>query len=168
MEINNVSATMQSLLIQHELHTLLFHNAIHGISETDAARRLNEANHIAWLTGNLVSLRYKLVNAMGISVEQKFPALFKNNKGIQNDVVYPSLAELSEDWDSISPILLHRLLDISPGELNGIQPFPIPALTDKTFLASLSFLFHREAYGIGQIGILRRIFGYEAMSYKIN
>jgi hypothetical protein len=158
---------MHALLIQHELHTMLFRNVIEGVNDKDANTRINEANHIAWLAGNLVSLRYKLVNAMGISIEQKFPSLFKNNKGVQNDIVYPSLKELEEDWNNISPFLKEKLCGITEEELNGVQPFPIPALTDKTFFASLTFLLHREAYGIGQIALLRRVFGYEAMSYKV-
>jgi hypothetical protein len=162
------TTTMHALLIQHALHTILFRNVIEGVNDKDANTRINEANHIAWLAGNLVSLRYKLVNALGISIEQKFPSLFKNNKGIQNDIVYPSLKDLEEDWNHISPILEEKLGSISEEELNDVQPFPIPALTDKTFFASLTFLLHREAYGIGQIALLRRVFGYEAMSYKVN
>jgi hypothetical protein len=167
MGINTVNNTMHALLIQHELHTNLFHNVIDGITESDASRRLNEANHISWLTGNLVSLRYKVLNALGIHAEQKFPSLFKDNKGIQQDVIYPSLVELKEDWDIVSPVLQQKLSGLTSQELSHLQPFPIPTVTDKTFLASLTFLSHREAYGIGQIGLLRRILGYEAMSYKI-
>jgi hypothetical protein len=81
--------------------------------------------------------------------------------------VYPSLEELEMDWDNISPVLRQRLCGITQEELSGVQPFPIPALTDQTFFASLTFLLHREAYGIGQIALLRRVFGYEAMSYKV-
>ena len=153
------------LLSLYDFHTKLFYNSLVDISDEDANNRLGtKANHIAWIAGSLVQVRYIIANAVGIGKKQTSDALFENNKGIQDNITYPSLAEFKKDWENISGILKDALDNLSEDQLNGPDPFDMPG-GDYTLFDTLTMCIDREAYCIGQIGLYRRLLGYEAMKY---
>ena len=150
----------------YDLHTKLFYNVIVGISDKDANNRLGtKANHIAWIAGSLVQGRYALAKVLGNDMKQTSDKLFENYKGIQDNVTYPSLEEFKNDWQNISPVLKDLLVNLSDDQLNGPDLLEMPG-GDYTLLDSLTFGFDRESYCIGQIGLYRRLLGYEAMKYE--
>jgi hypothetical protein len=150
----------------YDLHTKLFYNVIVGISDKDANNRLGtKANHIAWIAGSLVQGRYALANVLGIDNKQTSDKLFENFKGIQDNVTYPPLAEFKKDWENITPVLKDALVNLSEDQLNGPDPLNMPG-GDFTLFDSLTFCIDRESYCIGQIGLYRRLLGYEAMKYE--
>lgn len=156
--------SLYALIDLYDLHTKLFSHVIEGISEEDANNRLNtRANHPAWITGSLVQERYELANALGTPHNSTFHHLFIEHKGIQDNITYPALAEFRKDWEKISPILRNSLLNMTDEQLESIAPFKMDG--DVTFYEAISFSIDRESYSIGQIGLYRRLLGYEAMKY---
>ena len=146
------------------MHTAYFTNVLDGISDKDAHSRLNtKANHIAWLTGSLVHERYELANALGIGLKQTSNELFKDHKGIQDNVKYPSLSEFKEDWETIAPVLRNALVKLSDEQLD--KPFEMPGEV-MTYFDLIAFIIYRESNCIGQIALWRRLLGYEAMKYQ--
>ncbi len=114
METKPVSNRMFSLIVLYDMHTAYFANVIHEISDKDAHNRLNtKANHIVWLTGSLVEQRYEIANELGESIKQAAYELFKDNKGIQDDVTYPTLSSFKQDWETITPLLRNALNKVS-------------------------------------------------------
>jgi hypothetical protein len=166
METTEAKKASTAVLISlYDFHTKLFYNVLVDISDKDANNRLGtRANHIAWIAGSLVNTRYALANALGIGMKQSSGKLFENNKGIQDSVTYPGLAEFKKDWENISTVLKDALVNISEDQLNGPDPFDMPG-GDYTFLDTLIMCTDRESYCIGQIGLYRRLLGYEAMKY---
>ena len=117
-------ASTDVLIGLYDFHTKLFYNVTVDITDKDANDRLGtKANHIAWIAGSLVHTRYAIANAVGINKKQATNKLFENNKGIQDDTNYPSLAEFKEDWENISSVLKDALVDLSEDQLNGPDPF---------------------------------------------
>ena len=163
METKSISSRMQSLLVLYDMHTTFFKNVLEGIAEKDTHNRLNtKANHIAWLAGSLVEQRYGMANDIGIDKKQQGHELFKDNKGIQDNATYPSLAQYKKDWDMISPDARKALTDVTDEKLNG----EIDMGGMKMTLYELAtFTIYREANCIGQIALWRRLLGYEAMKY---
>ncbi len=158
--------SMYTLLNLYDWHTKLFKNATIGISDKDAENRLNtKANHVAWLVGSLVNGRYALGKLLGMQLQQTSPELFKDNKGIQDNVAYPSLDEFNKDWDSISPVLREALVNVTNEQLSGPDPFNMPG-GPFTFFDTIIACTDRESYCIGQVGLWRRLLGYEAMKYE--
>jgi uncharacterized damage-inducible protein DinB len=155
----------------YDSHTTLYPNVIESISEKDTHNRLNtKANHIAWIAGSLVHMRYDLAYAVGLSKDDikensRSYELFKDYKGIQDSATYPSLDEYRRDWKIISPALKDHLSELSDDALNAPDPFQMPG-KDLTLLDSITFFIDRESYCIGQIGLYRRLLGYEAMKYN--
>jgi hypothetical protein len=167
METQSASHTaVDTLVVQYDLHTKLFFNVLKDISAKDAQNRLNtKANHMAWIAGSLVHERYGLANIFGQQLKQTSYNLFKDHKGIQDDLIYPSLEEYKKDWEQISPILRNPLLHVTDEQLEGPDPFDMPG-EDITLFDAVTFLVDRESYCIGQLGLWRRLLGYEAMKYE--
>ena len=158
------SSKLYSFLVLYDMHTTFFKSVLEGISDNDTHNRLNtKANHIAWLTGSLVEQRYYLANELGIDKKQQAFELFKDNKGIQDDTVYPSLDTYRADWVIISPILRSALVEANEDQLNKeIEMGPDQKMT---FYDMVSFSIYREANIIGQIALWRRLLDYPAMKY---
>jgi hypothetical protein len=164
METKPVSNRMYSYLVLYDMHTNFFSAALEGISDTDAHNRLNtKANHIAWLTGSIVQQRYEIANGLGINEKQSADDLFKNNQGIKDTIIYPSLSEFMKDWKTITPILRDALINVKDEKLD--ESFEMMPNMRMTYFDLVSFIVYREANIIGQIALWRRLLGYEAMKY---
>ena len=160
-----MSNSIKHLINQFNLQTRLFNNVTAGVSDADSLQSLNDnTNHIAWLTGHTVSTRFMLANALGLNVQEPFPSIFENGKGRDKMITYPSMTELTKDWNSVSEKIAGALSAISEEALQAKMPRPFP--TGDTLADMISFIMHHEAYTIGQLGISRRYFGLEAMQYN--
>lgn len=164
MKTKTVSNSMSSLIVLYDMQTTYFSSAIEGISDKDAHNRLNtKANHIAWLTGSLVQQRFEIANQLGVGDKQTADEFFKDNKGIQDSITYPSLLSFKKDWEKISPVLRDALLNVSDEKLDtSFEMMPGMKMTNFDLI---SFVSYREANCIGQIALWRRLLGYEAMKY---
>jgi hypothetical protein len=155
---------MYSLIVLYDMHTTFFKSALEEISDKDAHNRLNtKANHVAWLTGSLVQQRHELGHALGINQKQSADELFKDNKGIQDGITYPSLQVFLKDWENISPLLQEALISTDAQKLDSNFEM-MPGMT-MTYYDLITFIIYREANCIGQIALWRRLLGYEAMKY---
>ena len=159
----SVSTKMQSLIDLYDMHTTFFSKVIDGISDKDSQNRLNtKANHVAWLTGSLVQQRFELAKDLGVEEKQAADEFFKDNKGIQDGVSYPPLADFKKDWVMISPILKTALMKVSDEKLDSKIDMGGQTMSRYELI---SFIIYREANCIGQIALWRRLLGYEAMKY---
>ncbi|TPD67259.1 DinB family protein [Flavobacterium microcysteis] len=164
MKITTASNRMFSLLVLYDMQTLYFERALDKISDEDAHKRLDtKANHIAWLSGSLVQQRYEIANLLGYAEEQKAVELFKEGKGIQDNVKYPSLSQFLDDWKKISPILKDLLAKITDQKLD--EKFEMMPGMSLTYYELITFIIYREANCIGQIALWRRLLGYDALRY---
>ena len=166
MKTKATKETMETFVEIFDYHTKMFVNALDGIPDEDAQNRLGtKANHMAWIAGSLVHQRQFIANAAGIDVKQTSADLFENNKGIQDNVTYPSLTEFKDDWNRISPLLSKALSGMSEEQLNGPDPFGMPGGNFTFFDTGVVFSIDRESYCLGQLGLYRRLLGYDAMKY---
>lgn len=168
METKTVSNRMLSIVVLFDMHTTYFHKALDGISDKDAHNRLNtKANHIAWLAGSFVQERFEGVKTFGSDgqrdLKQEADELFKDHKGIQDNVTYPPLAGFKKDIDKISPLLREALVNISDEKLD--EKFEMMPGMTMTYYELVTFMAYREANIIGQIALWRRLLGYEALNY---
>ncbi|MFN2440328.1 MAG: DinB family protein [Chitinophagaceae bacterium] len=164
METKPVSNRMFSHIVLYDMHTKFFFSALEGISDKDAHNRLNtKANHIAWLTGSLVEQRFEIANDLGATLKQAAHDLFKDNKGIQDGVTYPSLQSFKKDWEIVTPVLRDLFLKVEDKKLD--ESFEMMPGMKMTHYELISFIIYREANIIGQLALWRRLLGYEAMKY---
>jgi hypothetical protein len=162
METKAKSVRIQPLLFLYDTHTNLFPNSIDGISDKDAHNRLGtKANHVAWIAGSLVQQRAENATMLGDNIKQSADELFKDFKGIQ-DITYPTLSSYKADWGKVTPVFRNALLNVSDEKLDSI--FQMPDMSFPYF-DMIAYGIHREAYLIGQIGLWRRLLGYEPMKF---
>ena len=160
-----IKSSLDVIIYLYDLHTQLYQNVIDGISDKDATNRMNtKANHVAWIAGSLVYERYELARFLGVELKPTSGELFRDHKGIQDTATYPSLKEYKKDWEKISAPLKGAILNLSEEQLEGPDPYEMPG-EEMTLAEALIFNAHRESYCIGQIGLFRRLLGYEAMKY---
>jgi len=163
MEIEPKSSKLYAIIALYDLHTTFFKNVLAGISDADAHERLaTEANHVAWIAGSLVAQRYHLASLLGKDTQSSSHELFKNNKGLVENAIYPSLTVYLTDWEKVSPVVRALLLAATDEQLAEIITFP--GMSFPLF-EMISFDCYREANCIGQIALWRRLLGYEPMKY---
>lgn len=147
----------------YDLHTDYFRRVLEGISDEDAHNRLGtKANHVAWIAGSIVESRFVGARNVGLDIRQQADELFKDFKGIQDDVRYPSLSQYLADWDKVSPLLREKTLEVDPAWVDERKDMGGWEASNQELI---NFSTYREANMIGQIALWRRLLGYPAMNY---
>jgi len=169
--MKNIKSNLVKVLIPgYRMHSQLFNNVIDGIGLEDAKQRINgRTNHVLWMVGNLVNCRYWLANALGLSEKDPNESLFADAKALDESFNYPQLEELKLEWHKISPILFNKLCDLTDEEL--LRKFSIGMETsfiEENYLNAVGMCLGREDYLFGQLGLMRKILGYDAMKYDLD
>jgi len=149
------------------LNTRLLLNALYGIDEEAARKRPNDhTNHVLFLACHLVDSRHYLARALGLASESPFKAMLDNAKGIDDVKEYPALEQVPAAWKEIGERLSRHIVDLGPAELEKPAPYAFPIEGGGTTIGCLAFLVQHDSYHLGQVALLRRYLGFEAMSYK--
>lgn len=163
METKTASTRTKGLLTLFDYHTGFFAKALEGISAEDMHNRLNtQANHPAWLAGSLVNQRFLMASETSTGFKQTGEELFKNHKGIQDGIKYPSTTEYLKDWEKITPEARKALVEIDDKKLDS--DFDMGGMK-MSYYDLISFNIYREASIIGQLALWRRLLGYPAIKY---
>ncbi|MFT4601615.1 MAG: hypothetical protein ACI857_001798 [Arenicella sp.] len=149
---------------QFELQNRLFKNAIVSLDEINGERINEFTNHAAWISGHAVSARYNMAALLGLNVTQPHADLFDHGSSIDPTKTYPSVETTLADFEAISETVIEGLNNTSDEMMSQKAPMPCPM--GDTVGDLFAFFAHHEAYHIGQLGILRKYFGNEAMSYS--
>ena len=163
MQTQTASNRTIGLLSLFDYQTKFFPRALEGMSEEDMHNRLNtQANHPAWLAGSLVQQRFRMASETGTGLKQTDEELFKNNKGIQAGVQYPTRDQYLKDWERITPEARNALVIIDDKKLDSEIDM---GGMKMTYYELICFTIYREASIIGQLALWRRLLGYPALKY---
>jgi len=163
MDTKTASTRTEGILALFDMQTTFFARALEGLPEEATYNRLNtKANHIAWLAGSLVHQRYFMSGETKPEQKMKGGELFADNKGIQDNAKYPTIAEYQQDWDKVTPLARQALVSMNDKKLDS--DFNMGGMT-MTYFELISFSIYREASVIGQIALWRRLLGYPALRY---
>lgn len=150
-----------------ELNTRLLLNALDGIDEEAARKRPNErTNHVLFLACHLVDARHYLARSLGRASESPFKAMLDDAKGIDDVKEFPALEEVREAWKDVGERLSRYVAELEDADLEKPAPFAFPIEGGGTTLGCLAFLVQHDSYHLGQVALVRRYLGFEAMSYK--
>jgi hypothetical protein len=171
IKIKNMSS-IQPVISQFELQTRLFNNVLEGIEDVKGSKRISDhVNHLQWIAGHLTNSRYGVASGLGIEAGFPYKEQYTDptepppyNRTISSSVKYPSLTEIKKSWNDLAASFTEKISGLSDEQLSSGIPFPVP--TGKTFQALLAFLASHESYHIGQMSIIRKSLGLDAMSYK--
>lgn len=164
MQTLTASTRTHGFLTLFDYHTDFFVKALDGISPEDMHNRLNtQANHPAWIAGSLVQQRFLMTSETGTDQKQTHEELFKDYKGIQEGVTYPTVEEYINDWKRITPEAREALIKMDDKKLDS--PFEMEGMK-MNYYDLISFTIYREANMIGQLALWRRLLGYPALKYE--
>lgn len=157
------------LLAQFDLHHRLYNNVLADFTDEETNRRLNNdknINHVKYLAGHLLNSQYGLALAASMNINPKWDELFAvmGQSKARDDIRYPTIAEIKEEWNQLYTPLRNSLENMSPEELYKTPPAPFDQVANSSG-ELWAFINHHMAYHIGQIGILRKGFGKEPMKY---
>ncbi|AZA76948.1 DinB family protein [Chryseobacterium sp. G0186] len=164
------SKKIELIIPAYRMHTQGFMNVLDGISEEDGLKRIeNKTNHIVWMAGNFVNMRYGLGWVLGLQEQDPNNDLFFQGKTLDETIQYPSLADLKKNFHEISPKVYQRLWETTDEELDEIFEIGmnIP-FVKETKLNFAGMCIGREDYLCGQIGLMRRILNYPGMKYDVD
>ncbi|UCA61056.1 DinB family protein [Chryseobacterium rhizoplanae] len=164
------SKKVEIIIPAYRMHTQSFVNVLDGISEEDALKRIeNKTNHIVWMAGNFVNMRYGLGAVLGLMEQDPYNELFFQGKALDESYKYPTLADLKKNFHDISAKVYQKLLEVTDEELDEIFEIGmnIPFIKE-TKLNFIGMCIGREDYLSGQIGLMRRILGYPGMKYDVD
>ncbi len=165
MEQTTKKSSLDVVISLFDFHTTQYHRAVENIPAGVTHNRLNsKANHIAYIAGRMIYERQALADGIQVHTELSTTVEFRDFRGIQDEVVYPSLEEYKNDWDKISAALRKGILELSEEQLKGPDPFNMPG-GNYTLFDSIVFSVDHESYFLGQLGLYRRLLGIEAMKF---
>lgn len=164
------SLKLEIIIPAYRMHSQTFVNVLEGISEKEALHRIDaKTNHMIWMIGNFINMRYSLGWVIGLREEDPYSDLFFQGKALDLTKNYPSLEELMKSFHHISPLVYHKLLETTDKELS--EEFSIGMNVDFIPEDKLNFVgmcIGREDYLMGQLGLMRKILGHDAMKYDVN
>jgi len=148
-----------------KLNTRLFLNALEGVDDELANRRtLDEVNPIIFIACHMMEARFALAGLLGSEAEAPYRELL-DVTDISLIREYPPLEGVRQAWGEVSGSLDMLLPAATEEMLAASTSFPYP-VDDTTAFGGVSFLLQHEAYHIGQLGLLRRALGLEAMKWR--
>ena len=161
------SKKLDVIIPAYRMHSQSFLNVLDGISQEDAMKRIDgKTNHVVWMAGNFLNMRYGLGWVLGLQEEDPYTELFFQGKALDESFNYPSLEELKKNFHAISPKVYQKLLEAKDEELDEI--FEIGMNAPYFIENKLNFTgmcMGREDYLCGQMGLMRKILGYPGMKY---
>ncbi|MEP6615066.1 MAG: DinB family protein [Ginsengibacter sp.] len=153
------------LSIIFKLNTRLFTNTLAGVTEDQGDERISDHNNsIRWIATHTVWARYNILTFLGKQITNPYNGLFENFKPFDPSDTYPSMAAIKSEWEKASALLEEAIAGITEEGVSNTG-FKNPT-GDSTVGGTIAFLAQHESYDIGQLGLLKKYFTSEAMSYS--
>lgn len=147
-----------------KLNTRLFRNVLEGVDDEMAdGKPVPEASSAIFIACHLMEARYALAGGLGSEMVAPYRDLL-DVTDVADIQEYPPLAGVMAAWEEVSAELARLLPEATEEVLGASPPYPFP-VDDKTILGGIAFLLEHESYHIGQLSILRRALGLEAMRW---
>jgi uncharacterized damage-inducible protein DinB len=150
-----------------QLNTALFDHCLEGVDDALARKKVDaKTNSMLFIAVHLLDARFYMAESLGLAVNDPLKDRFQE---FQNEAdllrTPPHLVQILEAWKVIAPHLERRFGELTERELKLELPGKFP-VDDPTLLGGMAFLAQHESYHIGQLAILRRLHGLEAMRYQ--
>jgi uncharacterized damage-inducible protein DinB len=160
-----MDARLEPLAALFDQNTDLALNCLDGIDDQAARRQASpELNSMAFILAHITDSRHYLAAWLGHAIDNPLSAALRDAKGIADAGALPSVDVLRTHWQHISTHLAATFATTPPELLNESSPQRFP-IADSSRLGAIAFLAQHESYHIGQLGLLRRQAGREAMGY---
>lgn len=150
---------------QFDLQRSWFLNSLADISEEESHKQMaDNLNPIKWVAGHVVNTRMSLLAILtGKAQDTNYNKLFGKGSSNKIDSSFPTIEDIQLKWNSVSVQLSEYISSLSEDTLLSPPPFQT-AIPNTTLHGLIAFMVIHEAQHIGQISILRKLLGKQAMS----
>jgi len=156
-----VDSRMQPVIGILELNAALFRRALEGVDQASGERRPNDhTNSLAFIACHALDARFNLMKLTGHERTNPWQTLFDEATDISTMKEYPPLYEVLAEWDELHEATLACLAEMTTAELDAESPARFPT-EDRSILGGIAFLAFHEAYHVGQMGLVRKYFGFD-------
>lgn len=147
------------------LNTKLFSNCLEEVTNEIYLNRMdNNCSNIAFIACHILDARFYIAGLTGVEAVNPYKDIFDRIKSPEQVDLFPPSVKIEELWKEISAGIESKFKIITEGELLKEAPLQLP-LTEKTIIGALTFFMQHESYHIGQIALLRKHYGLQAMKY---
>jgi len=156
---------INAIIAQFDLQTSWFMNALENISDEESnIQSTEQLNPIKWVAGHLTDTRLTVYSILtGNPGNEMYKKHFGKGSSNKPDSAFPKIEQVKADWVHIS-IRLKEVLQTLPEEkLLASPPFQV-SIPDKTLLGLIAYFAIHESFHLGQISVLRKMIGKDAMS----
>ena len=153
-----------TLKAQHGLTSYVIQKNVEGISHEESLKQPPAGNCANWVLGHIVSARNTALGLVGqqpLAPPEKFAAY--GNEPITGDSDALPWNELVELFQRTQAPFEAGLSSLSAATMRQPAPFSPRGNPDETVGSLLAALSFHEAYHAGQLGLLRRLNGYEGV-----
>ncbi|MGE0552069.1 MAG: DinB family protein [Gemmatimonadales bacterium] len=161
--------TLAPLAMVYAMNTRLFENCLDGVGEELARARPNDrTNSISFIAAHLVGTRAWMARYLGLTDEPKpFDGALEYGNSIETVGELPTVPEIRDEWDGVSERLEGRLVWLGEADLTAPSTQKFPGVP-PTVIGGIAFLLQHESYHIGQLSLLRKFHGLDAMAYRFD
>ena len=162
-------SSANSLKAQFDFQTRLFNNVTEGISDSESQiRQTGNSNNIKWVAGHILHYRLSTMSKLtGLQPDESYGIQFGRGAMLDPNISYPSFDEITSRWKASAQAISENISKIPEEVLATTAMVQSPIFNiDNTNLGFVIFLFTHEATHIGQIGLMRKMIGKEAMSFR--
>jgi len=152
---------MQPVASILSLNSALLLRALDGVDQSTAEKRPNDrTNSLAFLACHALDARFYLLRLAGHERTNPWQSLFDAATDVSSMKEYPPLYELVAEWEELHEATLDHLAGLTAVELDAECGDRFPT-EDRSVLGGIAFLAFHEAYHVGQMGFLRKYFGFD-------
>ena len=149
-----------------KINSRLYLNCLNAMDNDKASWRPSaNTNSAAFIALHLVDTRHWIAGMLGLTLVHPFKELCARAKTNDDFTQSPSLDELRDAWKHVTGEVRERFKTMTSADLEAPAKWNPPGVDDKTTLGMMAFLMQHDSYHIGQLAILRKQLGLEAMSY---
>jgi uncharacterized damage-inducible protein DinB len=150
------------------LNTKLYANCLDGLGDEAACVRPSGKggmNSAAFIAAHLVDSRYWMLGLLGGKQASPLKGCEGGFNNINQVTSYPSLSEIQTAWNTVGETLDRQLNATTSAQLEAKHDLGF-TMGDNSLLGILTFMAQHESYHLGQLGLLRKHAGLEAMAYS--
>ena len=153
-----MSGTVETLMGLFGMTDFLMPLVLDDLSDEQARTRSRggEGPSIAWTVGHLLYYRTHVLSLLGEQRENPYDEKFSNSAATDGSD-YPSVADLSEAWQSVGDDFRTVLTSKSEEELDFVSEGG--AHDEKSLRDQVVFFAWHEGYHLGALGAIRKSLG---------
>lgn len=115
----------------------------------------DNSNHPLWIAGHITVTRGNALSILGGTWDTPWKTLFDRGAPLRSPAAYPSIGEIQQCWEKITPQLMGVLeaLTVDAAARPGVKGIPS---FDEKMTGMIAFLGYHETYHVGQLAYLTK------------